>query len=56
MESTTMRAEQQATVSEDFLKRNSSRWRNNRKKLLTFRRPQACRDYQRDFLTSTASS
>jgi len=45
----------QATAREDLLKHNRHWHRNKEKKLLPFRRPQACRVLQRDALVSTVT-
>jgi len=53
-----MIAEQQGprqAASGDLLKCNGCGQRNKGKKLLTFRRPQVCRDHLQDTLASTPS-
>jgi len=48
-------AKPHAAANENSPKCNSHTHRNKGKKLLTFGRPQACRDLQQDPLTSTAN-
>ena len=48
-------ARSQATVSEDLLKHSNHKCRSKRRKLLTFRRPQAHRDLQQKTLIATAN-